>query len=148
MSEVDLARAVQAELKEIRRMLEAQKSAKERAAQETEEPLMYPLPRAAKKLGVSLTKLRRLISEHVIYTKPLGGHPMVPRSELIRVSSLPSAQRMAPGIREVAASLSKVVPPSESNREVGIRVRNSMRPNKDAEQSKIDALLKRRPKKN
>ena len=74
-----------------------------------EGPLLVPQKAAAKLLSVSPRTLRRLIVSGVLATVSLGGRPMVPMAEILRV-----AQPTKPVTEEVAAALE--VPPMPRRR--------------------------------
>jgi hypothetical protein len=80
MSVLDLER-IEAELKAIREHLQ-------RLASGNQEQTLFPLPEAAKRLGIGMTKLRELVAAGSVRTVTLGSNQRnryVSRSELRRL---------------------------------------------------------------
>lgn len=83
--------ALLAELRLIRGLLE-------KGATQTRH--LYPLKEAAFQLGIGLTKMREMVRTGEVLTRSIGDKPMVPRSELERLSTVgaptPPARRGKP----------------------------------------------------
>lgn len=76
MSATDLE-SIEAQLREIRRLLEGDRSGVQQLA--------FSVPEAAVMLGCKLTKMRRLLRTGAVATVTVGDREMVPRSEIDRI---------------------------------------------------------------
>lgn len=109
---------------------------------------LYKLSEAAKELGVGMTKLRQLVKERVVLVVELGGRDMVPASEIARLSQVERPKvALSPKAQRLAASLAKVREPLPGGREAALRARNRKHPGQSQDFSRLDALLKGKPKK-
>lgn len=108
-------------------------------------PTLLTLKMAARELSVGMTKLRELVAANVVLTVPLGGRPMVPRSEIERLSKVgpPKPAPLKGEAKRLAGSLAKLRAPMPGARELLLKVRNARNPRAEGTQDS-DALRKRR----
>lgn len=113
-------------------------------------PTLLTMKAAAAQLSVGRTKMAELTKAGVVLTVDLDGRQMVPASEIVRLSQVARPKvTLSPKAMRLAKSLEKVRGPIPGAKDAVIAVRNAKRsrPGQSQDFSRLDALLKSKPKK-